>query len=749
MKHSIKHSKARQLSALFVLVPMLLLTLAALSQPQRLVQFAQETFTEPPLFGCLQVGEGSKSTCASKLGITTAFTLNLHDRPIEQQTTVYYGDRLNGSVKFTNVGDLPIMLNNIGLGAQTPDKKTSRDFRPLKGQTTLQPKQEVTLPNASYLFKSPDPNKEWTVGTKIKTSGGEIPTADSKKKITVNATCTALRIKELTTKDKTNIRNFCGRNPKSKLCTSKQYCEIFKGTGCNQPNLYRETPGWQCDQNVYPPAPEQDILEELCRAHPDTDACKDFCERTVGTSLCPKKYIVIDTKTGRPVLRLKHPKAVYIHDLKGFPFEYPADYPKDLPRLGSSAPGNTRVLGIQTTDKSLLARDSGELPALGPLAPAKEPLAPLNRIQPVIPKQWKAPPPNKPASSNGGCAAGLVRVGVNGCFPPGNSAPAKQAGPPGTGAGTTGSNGCAPGMLRQGVNGCVRAEPNRVVPDGAGGFKDPKSGAKVDPKGGSLHICPGQNDPNKLCSDAAQAQEGDEGYATQCASGRKDVNPNDDPNGAPQYACCLDATKYVPGGGFCGRKASVWTKPAGKPGPGAKPLPGSEGECRPGNQAACDPNAPADYFGRVCSNKSFTGPNAHLCFPDHPDPALRDPVTPYQSTPNAAPYPFSPGVEPDPPAPPPAAGPAPAGPAPAGPAPQRLDEPKIPLERIGESCENNGVRLSTGDCIPVANNPSNNAGYNNCVNAEMQKCQAKPDLCDQNKRRPLAEKDCKVQYNVP
>src|SRR5688572_5923311 len=122
MKHKLPNT-TKQLLIMFILVPVLILTLSVLLQTQTVKQFAQE-FTEPPLYGCLRVGEGNTQNCASKLGLTTSYTLTLHGRPLDKLSTIYYGDRLSGTVTFTNVGDLPINLTNIALTAETLDKKT-------------------------------------------------------------------------------------------------------------------------------------------------------------------------------------------------------------------------------------------------------------------------------------------------------------------------------------------------------------------------------------------------------------------------------------------------------------------------------------------------------------------------------------------------------------------------------------------------------------------------------------------------
>lgn len=304
MKRKLPNNRIHLLS-LFLLVPILLLILAAISQPQRIKQYAQDTFNEPPLYGCLQVGEGNKSTCASKLGVTTAYSLTLHGRPLEKQTTVYYGDRLKGSVNFTNVGDLPIALKSVGLRVETSDKKISHDLVPLQEKRNLQPRETVTVNSASYKFVMPDPSKDWIAGSKIiVASGEEIPTADVKQKIAVNASCTALRILELTDKDKKNLQTLCSKNPGNKLCSSKQYCEIFQGQGanCAKPNASPEIPEAQCDEWIVPERPEQDLLEELCKVYPDTDACVRFCMRSVESPICPVQYVWVDKKTKKELL---------------------------------------------------------------------------------------------------------------------------------------------------------------------------------------------------------------------------------------------------------------------------------------------------------------------------------------------------------------------------------------------------------------------------------------------------------------
>lgn len=658
------HKNTIHLLALFVLVPVLVLTVAFIGEPQRIVQFAQE-FTEPPLYGCLRVGEGNAQNCASKLGLTTAFALTLHDRPLPKEATVYYGDRIKGSLKFTNVGDLPLTLQKIGLNAVPSGKKESRELKPMRENVTLAPQQTVSINESSYLFKSPDPNKEWTVSSKITTTGGEIPTADAKQKITVNASCTALRIKELTSKDKTNIKNFCGKNPNSKLCTSKQYCEIFKGANCNQPNLFTEKPGWQCDQNVYLPAPEQQILEELCKVYPDTDACKKFCDRTVGSSLCPKKYIVIDVASGKPVQRIQHPNAVYIHDIKNFPVNYPDDYiAKGFPKMGDNPKPSPKVMGVKTDNKELLAQAGRDR-----VPPSTNPLPPIRPAAPL-----PAPPPRPvPPRFQPGIKTPLGCIGT--CEPPGQAkappawglntiigclgtcgvkpAPAPNRPPPPSATcdspgGARPAAGCpAPqGLTRPPA--ATRPEPSSLRPDGRGGFVDKNGRPVAAPAGinrgaaagtpGSIFPCVAGQDPNnpntQLCTNPENAEEGDEGYAPECESGRRDVNPNDDPQGAPQHSCCLDKVKYEPGGGFCGRKAGAYLVPAGenpRDRKGPNPCNVPQGQPIPPNCVQ------TDYFGKVCANFSWTDPDAHICkgttASDGRPASQESVIAPYQNTP--------------------------------------------------------------------------------------------------------------------
>lgn len=288
------------------LIPALIITLGALSQTYNLQQFAALTYNTPPLFGCLQVGEGSSDQCGSKLGVSTESSLTLHGRPLVDQT-VYYGDRIYGSVTYKNVGDLPIELGSISMAATSKENKEAREsivlsLNPPTEKTSLKSGESITAASSSYLFQSPDPSGPYTVNPLIKTPQGQLlPTDNLKRTIGVSSACTALRAKELSPQDKQTIVSYCDKNPKSKLCSSKQYCEIFKGGNCPQANVSQELEGQQCDVNVVLYEKEQELLEDLCKTHPNTDVCKDFCDRSLGSKICPARTIEVYTATGLPV----------------------------------------------------------------------------------------------------------------------------------------------------------------------------------------------------------------------------------------------------------------------------------------------------------------------------------------------------------------------------------------------------------------------------------------------------------------
>lgn len=282
-----KRTYTKVAMATIVLLLSLGLTIGVAMHQQRLDQFAQQPITNPPLFGCLQVGESNSTACGTKLGDASRLMLSMHGRPLEN-AIVYYNDRVSGSLSYTNTGDQPFAIQTIGIAA-TSSKEAGKQvlFLPQQGSQTLAQNQTYTVPKSSYLFTASNPSGLWSVGTFLKSNGQVVPVEEKPVPISVNASCTGLRVLEMTEKDKANLKALCAKTPNSKLCTSRQYCEIFKGEGCTQKNLSKPIEKAQCDRYIIVDKEEQDILEELCTKYPQTDACKDFCLRSIGAKICP------------------------------------------------------------------------------------------------------------------------------------------------------------------------------------------------------------------------------------------------------------------------------------------------------------------------------------------------------------------------------------------------------------------------------------------------------------------------------
>lgn len=342
VKRMSKNNPTRALILFPLIVLGLVLTISVALQPQRLVQFASED--APPFFGCIHLGVADPTNCGTRMGAAGDVTLKLYGRPFNpDKQQVYYGDRLSGNLKYTNVGTLIFKMRSLGLGGTPAKGGDGFQMTPYKSNITLQPKEVVSVDNASHLFTNADGNGDYKIGPKIvDDSGTAIPVAEGGTKIHLNATCTALRNKELTGTDKTNLKAFCGKNPSSSLCTSKEYCQIMKGGDCAQNDTAKEEPGVQCDQYVYMPPTEQSMLEQFCKVYPDSDSCADFCARTIGSEICPKKYLFIDTVTGKPI-RMNTPRAIYVRDPDSFKFTYSKDYPIGAKRYTPPSQGNVAV----------------------------------------------------------------------------------------------------------------------------------------------------------------------------------------------------------------------------------------------------------------------------------------------------------------------------------------------------------------------------------------------------------------------
>lgn len=271
----------------------LILTIAVMQYQQRIQNFAQTSFTDPPLFGCLHTGESDPTLCGTRLGKETKVILKLHGRPFnDKDNIVYYNDRLTGSVSYTNTGDLPLPIQNLGLIATSglePNRQAL--FQPGQSTFTLQPRDSTTVPNSSYQFKYTDPTGVWSVGTRLISNGKVVPIDEQKIPINLSSICTGLRAVEMSEKDRANAKSLCDKNPKSKLCSSRQYCEIVKDENCTQKNVSKRLDNAQCDQYIIVDEPEQEILEEFCAKYPNADTCKDFCLRSIGAETCPVFYL--------------------------------------------------------------------------------------------------------------------------------------------------------------------------------------------------------------------------------------------------------------------------------------------------------------------------------------------------------------------------------------------------------------------------------------------------------------------------
>lgn len=287
---------------MFFMVLGLFVTVGALLNPQYLRQFAD--YNSPPLFGCLHTGEADPTLCGTRMGESGVVSYSLYGRPFDPKLqTVYYNDTLSGAYSYSNTGDQVINIKHMGVAAGSLSTYYIADFDPLQGPSALKPKQNLTIKTSTHMFRSPEPNGPWIVGAGLTDTNGQalpVPKEESTN-IHVSATCTALRVEQLTATDKSNIKSLCSKNPNDKLCTSKQYCQIFKGGSCNQPELSPDIDGQQCDDAIVLAKSEQDILEDLCKAYPDTSACERFCMRSIGSSLCPKILLWFN-KAGKQVI---------------------------------------------------------------------------------------------------------------------------------------------------------------------------------------------------------------------------------------------------------------------------------------------------------------------------------------------------------------------------------------------------------------------------------------------------------------
>lgn len=282
----------KQLFLSFVLVPTFILTLAVLTQPQHIRQFAQSLSSTPPppTYGCLQVGEGTNKNCAS-LQVKAEFSLTLHGRPLANKT-IWYGDTVTGQMKYTNIGDVPINIQKASLTGGPIDSKYRVDFKPAQQAVTLNPGQTITLPTASHRFGHPDPEGTWKITAKLTDSNGQSVEDIQTVKVAVNTTCTVLRIKDLTSRDTRNLTEHCAKYPYTKLCRSQQYCEVVGDGKCDKAIPDEHKPSHQCDPWIIVSVAQQELFEEFCNFYPNTDACKDYCYQTLGSPICVEEVTI-------------------------------------------------------------------------------------------------------------------------------------------------------------------------------------------------------------------------------------------------------------------------------------------------------------------------------------------------------------------------------------------------------------------------------------------------------------------------
>ena len=264
--------------------------------PTSLRSNAQALLKTPPLFFCLAVGESDKTLCASS-AIEADIDLQLNNFPYNRTKVVYYNDTISGTAKYTNTADIPVTIKKITLSARSKkDKKQQIDFNPNRQNVTIQPGETVTVTAASNFFESPDMNGIWEVFSSVILEDGQ--RFDDKDTVVINlsAACTALRAIPITSADTTSLKTFCTENPNDELCKSQQYCELSGNDNCDlgSPRQDYLDNRLQCDENVMLPETEQALLESFCDAFPNADTCKEFCERTFDSPICPDPFTVDD-----------------------------------------------------------------------------------------------------------------------------------------------------------------------------------------------------------------------------------------------------------------------------------------------------------------------------------------------------------------------------------------------------------------------------------------------------------------------
>jgi hypothetical protein len=279
-----------QLILLALAIP---LTVILTQFPQTLRSSAQSILESPPLFYCLAVGESNKDLCASST-LEANTTLQLNGFEFSRDKIVYYNDTLTGEATYTNTGDVPVTIKKIALVAESKNTDKRVEFNPNRQNVIVQPGKTVTVSASSRMFTSPDPSGTWEVFSSVTMNDGKRFDNPKKTIINVSSSCTALRALPLNDEEIGNLKVLCTRTPESKLCTSRQYCELIGGERCKQnaPAQEHQDKQLQCDGNVIIPKEEQEFLEEYCEEYSDSSTCTDYCARTIDSAICEDGFTI-------------------------------------------------------------------------------------------------------------------------------------------------------------------------------------------------------------------------------------------------------------------------------------------------------------------------------------------------------------------------------------------------------------------------------------------------------------------------
>lgn len=307
-KYSANKKYPWQVVLILIAIP---LTVLATQFPQTIRSSAQTILASPPIFFCLATGESNKDLCASSsLKAETALQLNGHE--FNRNKIVYYNDTLTGSATYTNTGDVPVTIKKVTLVAETKRSGNRLEFNPNRQNVTVQPGKTVTVSETSRMFASPNTGGTWNIFSSVSMANGQNYDNSDKTIINVSTACTGLRAVPLTDTDLGNLKSLCSKTPTSKLCTSRQYCELTGGDDCKQPAPKQEhlDKQLQCDEHIILPKEEQDMLEELCKEYPGTDTCKDFCARAIDSAICPDGFTIDENAEEDPASAKSSVKAV-------------------------------------------------------------------------------------------------------------------------------------------------------------------------------------------------------------------------------------------------------------------------------------------------------------------------------------------------------------------------------------------------------------------------------------------------------